>query len=392
MDVVFQNADVCIIDPRSTRKDTILIFTVHPDVGGAPIKSGMQLHKEGVAFGRTIYHPYIFFRAPYCDDGSYNHRFGFTAKSGMTGTIRTWIRVDPNHTCVYSSETRAKGGHTSRSRIPMNEYFKIIHANQIKIRENPAGPFYWDMYTYQIQRYSNANTIPYDIARQSEVLVHIPELPVEWTVTNDQAFTKHEARYKSTRPDIVKTYESSDSLLKFKQKDSIVNFGSSSIKTFGLINCIAIGGVFVDAENQPKGAFMTHESPRDIDAAFRKIECIQQIIAKKNFRVSKTILFKMEKSGQSTSSYLFSGVRRTYPDLCNEIAKYCQSAYNLPLPQQVEYGYYAEHYFAKDLLPEKLALCGKAIINPQNDFTETFNGRIEWKISEAHGFPDTMRW
>ena len=72
----------------------------------------------------------------------------------------------------------------------------------------------------------------------------------------------------------------------------------------------------------------------------------------------------------------------------------------------MEYGYYSEHYFAKDLLPEKLALCGKAIINPQNDFTETFNGRIEWKISEAHGFPDssyqdaissgwewdTMRW
>ena len=161
-----------------------------------------------------------------------------------------------------------------------------------------------------------------------------------------------------------------------RQGEVVLNFGDSPVKTFGLINCIAIGGVFVDADNRPQGSFITHERPQDIENALTKLCLMDYIIKKRGFHISNTVLFQIEKAGQDKSKYFWDNAALEYPEFCNTIAEYCQTQLQLPLPQVVEYGYYYKHYVDKDLSPEKLALCGKAIINPIQNFTETFRGNI----------------
>lgn len=107
-----------ILDPKCERaKKGILVWTntTIPNECPSPykvgLKSGQQLKKEHIAFGRTIYHPFIFFRAPY-----FNNPIDYTSPKTELQSLygpdldingKIFIRVDPNLTRVFSSEIRA---------------------------------------------------------------------------------------------------------------------------------------------------------------------------------------------------------------------------------------------------------------------------------------------
>ena len=114
-DIMYKNYDVCILKPNV--KKGILIwsnYTQPHDMDSLCIlglKTGQQLSKEEVEFGRSVKHPYIFFRAPY-----YSRDIDYTSveteitssygKEELDIKDRVYIRVDPDNTFVYSSEIR----------------------------------------------------------------------------------------------------------------------------------------------------------------------------------------------------------------------------------------------------------------------------------------------
>ena len=115
-DILYKDDLVCILKPHI--KKGIIIWSDFKEVEGSTIaktglKTGKQLNKEGIDFGRNVYHPYIFFRAPYYSktidystiDAEVNSLYG---EGQITKKSRAFIRVDPNRTYVFSSEIRAK--------------------------------------------------------------------------------------------------------------------------------------------------------------------------------------------------------------------------------------------------------------------------------------------
>ena len=68
-DILYQDDLVCILKPNV--KKGILVWTNFTQPQNTDslcklgLKTGARLHREKVDFGRDIYHPYIFFRAPY---------------------------------------------------------------------------------------------------------------------------------------------------------------------------------------------------------------------------------------------------------------------------------------------------------------------------------------
>jgi len=56
-------------------------------------------------------------------------------------------------------------------------------------------------------------------------------------------------------PGIIHVFETDNQEISFPQRKAVINFGTSSVKTFGLINCIAIGGLFSDGDGNIKGRF-----------------------------------------------------------------------------------------------------------------------------------------
>ena len=140
-DIMYQDRDVCILRPEV--KKGILVFSNYTQPKNSPplcetgLKSGKQLRSEGVDFGRSVYHPYIFFRAPFyahpIDYSSIDAEIESSFGKGFGGGTRVWIRVDPDRTYVYSSELRmseARKRMLDASRKTMTDYLRIINANK----------------------------------------------------------------------------------------------------------------------------------------------------------------------------------------------------------------------------------------------------------------------
>ena len=116
MDIMYQDDLVCILRPYI--KKGIIIwsnYTQPPNMDSLLIlglKTGKKLKEEGVDFGRSKIHPYIFFRAPYLSaDIDYStieteiiSSFGQELLERNYET-KVFIRVDPDKTFVFSSGT-----------------------------------------------------------------------------------------------------------------------------------------------------------------------------------------------------------------------------------------------------------------------------------------------
>ena len=224
-DVLYQDRDVCILKPEV--KKGILVFTGYTQPAGAPplcetgLKTGAQMRSEGIDFGRRIFHPYIFFRAPYLSgpidytsvDTEIQSSFG-EGRVGMSSLA--WIRVDPAKTFVYSSEIRAHyspgmdlfgeftemvpfgterwhlmmENEVSKSRKSMTAYLRILNENKAAMQTiEPGQRAVYHLWTSEvrIQPYVRYGEVAYpfneyDIAHQSEVLVRIPHMTPNYFV------------------------------------------------------------------------------------------------------------------------------------------------------------------------------------------------------------------
>jgi hypothetical protein len=205
-DIMYKDDLVCILRPDV--KKGIIVWTHYtqpPEMNSLcelGLKTGKQLNSEGVDFGRSKIHPYIFFRAPY-----YSRDIDYTSveteiiSSYGEGQIeikpRVFIRVDPDRTFVFSSEIRAlQPADIEKSKKTLSDYLKIIYENSeiyktlfpLSITKKQAA---YDLFSSKLIPVSN-NGISYTrlsyplvdipIERNSEILVSIPHLTPDYFV------------------------------------------------------------------------------------------------------------------------------------------------------------------------------------------------------------------
>ena len=206
-DIMYQDDLVCILRPDV--KKGIIVWTHFTQPVGMNslcnlgLKTGKKLKEEGVNFGRTKIHPYIFFRAPYysrdIDYTSVETEIISSYGEGQIGTEpRAFIRVDPDKTFVFSSEIRDIFKHSvwygkaenmiNNSKKTLSKYLEIINNNK-KIIENvkPGEKIWYNLFTSEAVLFpiSAHPSEPFDdepIERNSEILVSIPHLTPEYFV------------------------------------------------------------------------------------------------------------------------------------------------------------------------------------------------------------------
>jgi hypothetical protein len=205
-DIMYQDDLVCILRPE-VKKGIIVWthFTQPAEMGSLcelGLKTGKQLQQEGINFGRSKIHPYIFFRAPY-----YSRDIDYTSveteiissygEKQLVIEPRVFIRVDPDKTFVFSSEIRTiRPEDIEKSKKKLTNYLRIIHENSeiyktlfpLSITKKQAA---YNLFSSELIPVSN-NGISYTslsyplvnipIERNSEILVSIPHLTPDYFV------------------------------------------------------------------------------------------------------------------------------------------------------------------------------------------------------------------
>lgn len=204
-DVAYQDELVCILKPNA--KKGLIVFTTvprenHKAIMEIGLKTGQQLKDEGIEFGRTVYHPYSFFKAPYNDGFANYSSIQSEIKRSFGDGIDTYdkvmIRVDPDKTMVFSSEIRAKytplllfgspeyikevDKQVVQSGKLLSDYLKIVRFNKNQKPNNDRSiiPVY-HLHTCEKAFIPQGYSVhyPYDLSevnRNSEILVKIPHL------------------------------------------------------------------------------------------------------------------------------------------------------------------------------------------------------------------------
>ena len=239
-DIMYEDDLVCILKPEV--KKGIIIWTHFTQPAGTDslcnlgLKAGNQLQIEGIDFGRSKIHPYIFFRAPFysrdIDYTSVETEIRSSYGEGQIGTEpRIFIRVDPDRTFVFSSEIRAKipavyfhtsDGHLitktelssthskffmpltderyselynkyyndeiNKSKKTLSEYLVIIKENELR-----PGLRTYDLHTSR-KVLIDSSEYPYNqypIERSSEILVSKPHLTPDYFVLCTPSHPSH---------------------------------------------------------------------------------------------------------------------------------------------------------------------------------------------------------
>jgi len=201
-DILHQDDLICILRPEV--KKGIIIWSEYTQPKDKDtlcklgLKTGEQLEKEGVKFGRSIFHPYIFFRAPY-----YSRKINYTTPEDeifssydkINMKSKVFIRVDPTRTFVFSSEIRSGirvNENIIKSKKTLSEYLKIIKQNSLieNAKKMTDQKILYNLFTSEAQLFQMSYRIkkPFDkynsepINRNSEILVSIPHLTPEYFV------------------------------------------------------------------------------------------------------------------------------------------------------------------------------------------------------------------
>lgn len=203
MDIMYQDDLVCILRPYI--KKGIIIWSNYTQPPNMPslltlgLKTGKKLKEEGVEFGRSKIHPYIFFRAPYLSaDIDYStieteiiSSFGKEILERNYET-KVFIRVDPDKTFVFSSEIRVNFFNEADTKIfdskkKLSEYLTIIKTNlEIETLEsNKNNKILYNLLSSKAKIFLN-KTKPdklyskAPINRNSEILISIPHLTPDY--------------------------------------------------------------------------------------------------------------------------------------------------------------------------------------------------------------------
>jgi hypothetical protein len=86
----------------------------------------------------------------------------------------------------------------------------------------------------------------------------------------------------------------------FPRGESIINYGTATVSTYNLVNCIAIGGRFKYGENST-GIFFTHESPTDSRVHKNTLQTIKDTL--KDTLVTHLYIFRIEPSQAEKGTY-----------------------------------------------------------------------------------------
>jgi hypothetical protein len=86
----------------------------------------------------------------------------------------------------------------------------------------------------------------------------------------------------------------------FPQRESIINYGTATISTYNLVNCIAIGGRFKYGGDSI-GIFFTHESPEDIHVHKQTLKIIKDTLG--DNLVTNLYIFRIEPSQAARNTY-----------------------------------------------------------------------------------------
>jgi len=206
-DIMYLDDLVCILKPNI--KKGIIVWTNYTQLEEMDsicylgLKTGKQLQSEGINFGRTKIHPYIFFRAPYysrdIDYTSVETEIISSYGEGQIGTgPRAFIRVDPDRTFVFSSEIRNSFKHMvwygkednmiNNSKKTLSKYLEIIKENmEIKKGVKSNQKIWYNLFSSKAVLFPirASPKEPFDdepIERYSEILVSIPNLTPEYFV------------------------------------------------------------------------------------------------------------------------------------------------------------------------------------------------------------------
>jgi hypothetical protein len=226
MDIMFQDDLVCILQPNI--KKGIIIWSNYTQPPNMPslltlgLKTGKKLNEEGIDFGRSKIHPYIFFRAPYLSAdidystieteiiSSYGHSRSEAARQPgrrcsriscagqelleRVNESKVFIRVDPDKTFVFSSEIRVNFYNEADTKIfdskkKLSEYLRIIKTNlEIEtLVSNKNKKILYNLKNSEARLFPNTtnpgklfSNAP--INRNSEILVSIPHLTSDYFV------------------------------------------------------------------------------------------------------------------------------------------------------------------------------------------------------------------
>lgn len=194
-DIMYQDKNVCILKPHV--KKGIIVFSNYEsnnfDISKVGLKSGLQLYKECIEFGRVVQHSYIFFRAPYYSPTDIDYSSIETEIASLYGNDQiniknvAYIRVDPCNTFVYSSEIRVEyvykhESFINNSRKRLSSYLYIINQNKIMEDNIPSDrQIFYNLFSSEAcyfiltaNPHKPYNDLP--INRNSEILVTIPNL------------------------------------------------------------------------------------------------------------------------------------------------------------------------------------------------------------------------
>jgi len=198
-DIMYKDYLVCILKP-DVKKGIIIKhrYIQQPKMDSickTGLKTGTQMYKEGIYFGRTEIHPYIFFRAPF-----HSKVIDYTTTEteiissyGKIENNSVYIRVDPDNTYVFSSELRVKKPEDlDRSKKLLSDYLVIIAENaeiyktMFPLDITQEAKLAYNLFSSKLIPISNTkldyplNNAP--IERNSEILVSIPHLTSNYFV------------------------------------------------------------------------------------------------------------------------------------------------------------------------------------------------------------------
>ena len=203
-DIMYQDDLVCILKPEVKKGIIIWTHFTQPKGMGSlcemGLKTGKQLEIEGIYFGRSKIHPYMFFRAPYysrdIDYTSVETEINSSYGEGQIGIQpRVFIRVDPDRTFVFSSQIRnvwydKADTMINESKKKLSKYLEIINNNREIIENVKKDQKIWyNLFTSEAVLYEIViepkNKKVFDnkpIQRNSEILVSIPHLTSDYFV------------------------------------------------------------------------------------------------------------------------------------------------------------------------------------------------------------------
>jgi hypothetical protein len=200
-DVIYEDKDVCILQPNSSRGILLYHASTHTNICSEGLLTYNEVRKrhpelkmrDRKATDINKNNDVIKFRAPFTNDlTNFQTTYGSDPRQLM-GTdkpeVIVIIRVDPDKTFVYSSEARSHGDDETliKSRLPLRTYLKRI-TGKMQMKVDYPNEMCGNILTYETKVVHTDDICHYPwikylpIERNAEVIIDRPHIPTNWFV------------------------------------------------------------------------------------------------------------------------------------------------------------------------------------------------------------------